>query len=82
MISIHRASQLMAPLQGEEADSFAHEAGYDAYMTAAAFSALLRLLQLQQDRDSGGSQMSTDAQQQQPSLEVAQEYVGQINLVR
>lgn len=69
-------------LQGDEAASFAHEAGYDAYMTAVAFSALLRLLQLQSEADANGSQaMATDTQHQ-PSLEAAQEFVGQLNLVR
>ena len=30
-------------MQGPEASSHAHEAGYDAYMTGAAFACLMRL---------------------------------------
>lgn len=68
-------------MQGEDAGSYAHEAGYDAYMTAASFAALLRLLELRPPA-AGSSSASAPDMEQAPSLAVACQFVGQLNLVR
>jgi hypothetical protein len=82
VVGLSTCRSLTVLLQGDEAGSFAHEAGYDAYMTAVAFSALLRLLQLQSEADADGSRAMAADTQQQPSLQAAHELVGQLNLVR
>lgn len=50
-------------------------------MTAASFAALLRLLELRRAADVSDGPAAADGAQQ-PSLEVAQEFVGQLNVVR
>ena len=70
-------------LQGVDTSAYAHEAGYDAYMTGAAFACLLRLYEA---ADAGAS--ADDAQpvswqrRRQPSLAAVAERCWRINLSR
>ncbi len=68
--------------QGNTAGSFAHEAGYDAYMTAASFATLLRLLELRRGDGAGFDVLGADCVAEPPSLDAAAEFLGQLNLVR
>lgn len=69
-------------MQGDTAGSFAHEAGYDAYMTAASFATLLRLLDLRRGDGAGFDVLGADRVAEPPSLDAAAEFLGQLNLVR
>ena len=65
-------------MQGPEASSHAHEAGYDAYMTGAAFACLLRL------HEAAGSQpgQQVPSAQQQPSIDAVQHLLGRMHIGR
>lgn len=69
-------------LQGDNAGSFAHEAGYDAYMTGASFAALLRLLELRRADGAGFDVPEAGCAAEAPSLDAAGHFLGQLNLVR
>lgn len=64
--------------QGPEASSHAHEAGYDAYMTGAAFACLVRLYEAAGSKP-GQTQSKSS---QQPSLEAVQHLMGRLNIGR
>ena len=64
--------------QGPEAQSHAHEAGYDAYMTGAAFACLVRLYEASASQPEHSLPMG----QQQPSLAAVQHLVGRLHLGR
>ena len=65
-------------MQGPEASSHAHEAGYDAYMTGAAFACLVRL------HEAAGSKpgQTHSKSSKQPSLEAVQHLMGRLNIGR
>lgn len=65
-------------MQGPEASSHAHEAGYDAYMTGAAFACLLRL----HEAAVSSPGQPVPSPQQQPSLDAVQHLLGRINVGR
>ncbi len=65
-------------MQGPEASSHAHEAGYDAYMTGAAFACLVRLYEAVGSKP---GQTHSKASQQ-PSLEAVQHLMGRLNIGR
>lgn len=65
-------------MQGPEASSHAHEAGYDAYMTGAAFACLMRL----HAAASSEPGQEVPSVQQQPSLSAVQHLLGRINIGR
>ena len=65
-------------MQGPEASSHAHEAGYDAYMTGAAFACLVRLYEAA-GRKPGQTHSKAS---QQPSLEAVQHLMGRLNIGR
>ena len=82
-----RSMQPACTLQGEDAASFAHEAGYDAYMTASAFAGLLRLLELRQDPQSGAAGFQAQQSAIEPrlrplSLEAAAPHAWRVNVSR
>ena len=69
---------LWSAMQGPEASSHAHEAGYDAYMTGAAFACLVRLYEA-----AGSKPGQTQSKAlQQPSLEAVQHLMGRLNIGR
>ena len=73
--------QLQRPsacVQGPEAESHAHEAGYDAYMTGAAFACLLRLY----EASGAPPSHSTPMGEQQPSMAAVEQQKGRLNLGR
>ncbi len=65
-------------MQGPEASSHAHEAGYDAYMTGAAFACLTR------QYEAAGSQpgQTQSLAQQQPNLDAVRHLMGRMNIGR
>lgn len=65
-------------MQGPEASSHAHEAGYDAYMTGAAFACLMRL----HEAAASSPGQPLPSLQQQPSLDAVQHLLGRINIGR
>ena len=68
----------MHAVQGPEAQSHAHEAGYDAYMTGAAFACLIRLYEASASQPEHSIAMG----QQQPSLQAVQHLMGRLNIGR
>ena len=66
------------PMQGPEASSHAHEAGYDAYMTGAAFACLMRL----HEAAASSPGQALPSPQQQPSLDAVQHLLGRMNIGR
>lgn len=66
------------PVQGPEASSHAHEAGYDAYMTGAAFACLMRL----HEAAASSPGQALPSPQQQPSLNAVQHLLGRMNVGR
>ena len=69
---------LLSVMQGPEAGSHAHEAGYDAYMTGAAFACLVRLYEAAGSKP-GQTQSKSS---QQPNLEAVQHLMGRLNIGR
>ena len=65
--------------QGVATEAFAHEAGYDAYMTGAAFACLVRLYEAAQASAAGAGAPGAE---QQPSLAAVEELRWRINLSR
>ena len=65
-------------MQGPEASSHAHEAGYDAYMTGAAFACLMRL----HEAAASKPLQPVSLPQQQPSLDAVQHLLGRMNIGR
>ena len=65
-------------MQGPEASTHAHEAGYDAYMTGAAFACLMRLY----EAAASSPGQPVPSAQQQPSLDAVQHLLGRINVGR
>ncbi|KAL3134934.1 hypothetical protein ABBQ32_007896 [Trebouxia sp. C0010 RCD-2024] len=61
-----------------QAGSHAHEAGYDAYMTGAAFACLMRLY----EAAASSPGQAVPSAQQQPSLDAVQHLLGRINVGR
>jgi hypothetical protein len=50
--------------QGADTPAYAHEAGYDAYMTGAAFACLLRLYEAAQQQQEQQKQLEQQEQQE------------------
>lgn len=65
-------------MQEPQAGSHAHEAGYDAYMTGAAFACLMRLY----EAAASSPGQAVPSAQQQPSLDAVQHLLGRINVGR
>ena len=65
-------------MQGPGAESHAHEAGYDAFMTGAAFACLLRLY----EASGSAPEHSTSMLGQQPSMAAVEHQKGRLNLGR
>ena len=76
--SVECFDQLLGVFQGPEASSHAHEAGYDAYMTGAAFACLMRLHEAARSKP----EQTVPSAEQQPSLESVQNLLGRINIGR
>ncbi|KAK9866018.1 hypothetical protein WJX84_007566 [Apatococcus fuscideae] len=70
--------------QGAETERFAHEAGYDAYMTGACFGCLMAAHEAKHACSSGTSSSSpmVTGQESRPDITHVQEYNGRLNMMR
>ena len=69
-------------LQADDPSSFAHEAGFDAFMTGATFAGQLQLLELRRGGAGGRPADEAAPPSAPPQPSAAAELVGQLNLVR